>query len=100
MKYAQQKIKPEWFKKNNSKNYYSCTSGTHFLNEWYEFNDRDDALKFISETFTSQSFIDRFINWNGEYYYTEDVKWKGDIPLIEKATEADIQDMINAESPF
>ena len=100
MKYAQQKIKPEWFNKDASKNYYSSTSGTHFLNEWFEFNDREDALKFISETFTSQTFIDRFTEWKGEYYYNEDTKWDGDIPIIQKGLEADIQDIINAESPF
>lgn len=100
MQYAQSATAPEWFQSDDSKIYVAATSGSSPFNEWYEFDDRDDALDLIRTTFDSQSFIDGFVEWSGEYYYAEDVTWDGDIPRVEKGAEADLQDIINAESRF
>ena len=101
MQYSQQSNAPEWFKSDDSKIYHSATSGTSPSNEWYEFDDRDDALDLINKAFHSQSFIDRFTEWNGEYYYTDEIIWDGDSPRnLVCCNKADLADMIQAESPF
>ena len=100
MKYEKQASRPDWYQSDENKTYAAATSGSSPFNEWYEFDDRDDALQIIQTEFRSQSFVDNFVEWAGEYYYTTDVQWDGDIPLVEKGAEADIQDMVNAESKF
>lgn len=100
MKYANQAKAPEWYQSDNSKTYKSATSGSSPFNEWYEFDDRADALQFIHENFNSQTFVDQFIEWKGEYYYECYFVWDGDIKPLEDGAVADLQDMINAESRF
>ncbi len=73
MKYAKQESAPEWFRADDSKIYESATSGSSPFNEWYEFDDRADALELISKCFDSQSFVDRFQDAQGEFYESEEL---------------------------
>ena len=82
--------------------------GSSTSNEWYEFDDRPDALDLIGKVFKSQSFVDRFTEYNGEFYerdqFTEEsmeiAEDSDDLVLKEGAQVADLQEMIEAESPF
>ena len=60
MEYSKQPTQPDFFNSDDSKLYYSATSGFSPSNEWYEFDDRADAIDFISENFKSQSFTNQF----------------------------------------
>lgn len=100
MKYAQQAAQPKWFQSKSGKEYYSATSGSHFHNEWYEFDSRQEALDYISTHFMSQTFLDQFILYEGEYYHISDVNWRDDNPIVKNATPADINEMMWAESVF
>lgn len=100
MKYALQASKPDWYRAKPNKRYYSATSGTHFLNEWYEFDNDREAIKYILTNFSSQQFIDNFVEVDGVLYETSSVEWDGDRPLVQGAEEADITDMVWAESAF
>lgn len=114
MQYAKQSTAPAWFKSDDTKLYESATSGTSPFNEWYEFDDRADALGLINNAFDSQSFIDRFEYAQGEYYHSEDLhgllieqfgKDHDFSEVIDKAdlttlTPANLGEMIDAESRF
>ena len=100
MKYQKQTHEPSWFNSDDSKMYASATFGTHPFNEWYEFDDRQDALDMIN-LFDSQRFVDTFTYYNGEYYLSEDILWDGDsIQNIVNLRPAEIDEMIHAESAF
>tara|TARA_R100000231_G_scaffold138048_1_gene115546 strand:+ start:720 stop:1022 length:303 start_codon:yes stop_codon:yes gene_type:complete len=100
MKYKRQPQKPDWFYSDDSKIYASATFGTHLSNEWYEFDDRQDALEMVN-LFESQRFVDNFTYYNGEYYLSEDIIWDGDcIQNLVNLRPAEIDEMINAESAF
>ena len=89
MKHANQAEQPDWYRSDDTKIYYSATSGSSPFNEWYEFDDRSDALDLIAKAFQSQSFVDCF-------YFSKD-------ELYVHGTDeelADLQDVINAESRF
>ena len=58
MKYASQSNKPDWYRSDDTKLYYSATSGSSPFNEWYEFDDRSDALDLAAKSFDSQSVVD------------------------------------------
>jgi hypothetical protein len=45
MKYASQSNKPDWYRSDDTKLYHSATSGSSPFNEWYEFDDRAEALE-------------------------------------------------------
>ena len=75
MKYEREPYQPEWYQSDDTKMYYSVTSGSSVFNEWYEFDQ-----------FTEESIADGF---------TCD-----DLALKEGATVADLQEIINAESGF
>jgi hypothetical protein len=109
MKYAKQPNQPDWFQSDESKLYESATSGAHFLNGWYEFDDRADALDLIGKAFDSQSFLDRFTpHTDGEIYEfdqftTESMETAVDSDgyvLKDNAKPASLAAMIDAESPF
>lgn len=108
MNYAKQANAPEWFQADDSKIYHSVTSGSHPLNEWYEFDDRADALDLIGTAFDSQSFVDRFCWFDGEIYgydqFTpESIATAEDVEgyvLKDDAEVADIGEMVEAESRF
>ena len=105
MNYARQCRKPDWYDADDTKLYYDATFGSSFLNEWYEFDDREDALKYISTHFEHQTFIDEFTFANdGELYSQDDVVyidegWGGADPHP-NAKPADIADAVWAESSF
>lgn len=108
MKYKQSTTPPYWFQSDESKLYFSATSGSSPFNEWYEFKDREDALKLISAAFDSQSFVDRFMWFQGEVYEYDDFTpesmetalCEDDYVLQDGAEVADIGEMIEAESRF
>lgn len=108
MQYKQSATAPEWFQSDESKIYASATSGSSPFNEWYEFDDRADALELIGKTFDSQSFVDHFCWFNGEIYdydqFTpESVEAADDIDgyvLKQGAEVASIGEMVEAESRF
>lgn len=100
MKYIRQALKPVWFNCDESKIYASATLGKHPCNEWYEFDDRQDALEMIN-LFDSQRFVDTFTYYNGEYYLSEDIIWDGDsIQNLVNLRLAGIGEMISSESNF
>lgn len=68
MNYAKQSNKPEWYDNDPEQLYYCATSGSNPENEWYEFNDRKEALNFIQTTFHSQSYINHCDFAQGEIY--------------------------------
>ena len=89
MKYASQPNKPDWYRSDDTKLYYSATSGSSPFNEWYEFDDRSDALDLVAKSFDSQSVGDFFYFNEGELYVR-----KTDVEV------ADLQEVIDAESRF
>ena len=89
MKYASQPNKPDWYRSDDTKLYYSATSGSSPFNEWYEFDDRADALDLVAKSFDSQSVVDCFYFNEGELYVR-----KTDVEV------ADLQEVIDAESRF
>tara|TARA_R100001591_G_scaffold111551_1_gene123233 strand:+ start:1017 stop:1349 length:333 start_codon:yes stop_codon:yes gene_type:complete len=106
--YEQSASPPEWFRTDESRLYFSATSGSSPFNEWYEFKDRADALKYIAEMFHSATFVDHFVWFQGEFYEydqfkPESIETADDIEgyvLKDGAKVADLGDMIEAESPF
>ena len=68
MKYEQSATAPKWFQSDNSKLYASATSGSSPFNQWYEFDDRCDAIWDSGMTFDSQPFMDGFCFFEGEIY--------------------------------
>lgn len=108
MQYSKQSTAPEWFQSDDSKIYHSATSGSSPFNEWYEFDDRKDALELVSSAFNSQSFEDRFTWHDGEIYeydqFTEEsmkIAESGDDYILKEGAEvADLGEMIEAESRF
>jgi len=109
MKYARQERRPEWYDSDESKIYESATSGSHFLNEWYEFDDRADAIAYIGRAFGSQSFTDEFTpHSDGEIYAYDQFTPESvanafaqdEYVLIEQAEPASIAEMVWAESSF
>lgn len=108
MQYSKQSYAPEWFQSDDSKIYTAATAGSSHSNEWYEFDDREDALDLIAKAFSSQSFVDKFV-WFGDEIYDydqftpESIETADDIDgyvLIENAKVADLAEMISAESRF
>ena len=114
MQYSKSSSAPAWFKSDDSKIYASATSGSSPFNEWYEFDDRADAIKLINSAFDSQSFIDHFQAAQGEYYDAEELfslltKQFGedhdfseviDDADLSSLTPAGIGEMVEAESRF
>lgn len=98
--YAQTPERPAWHSSENGL-IASATSGSSPFNEWYLFRDRAAALKVVSTTFNSQTFIDRFMEVDGEYYDLENVEPDGEEWKVRTGAQAaDIQDMVQAESRF
>lgn len=75
MKYARQPHKPSWFQSDASKIYESATSGTSPFNEWYEFEDRAEAIElFTKEIDSHHDFL-----WIGsEIFRFEDLAYDED----------------------
>lgn len=99
---------PIWWESDESKIYERSASGSSPFNEWYEFDDRSDALDLIGKTFKSQSFCDGFTWFEGELYaydqFTPESMSDADSPdeyeLIPGAEAANLGSIIEAESPF
>ena len=107
MRYKQSATAPEWFQSDNLKLYASATSGSSPFNQWYEFDDRADAIDLISTTF-DQSFRDGFCWFDGEIYdfdqFTPESMQAADDPdgyvLKEGAEVASLDEIVQAESRF
>lgn len=103
MRYTQKSNKPEWYNSDDSKLYYSATSGSSPFNEWYEFSDEKQAVDYIRVNFTSQSFLDHMVIHEEEIYYDEDLKWNDDGEIEDIANGAiknDLQAAVDFESRF
>jgi len=104
--YAQQSNKPEWFQSNESHIYACATSGSSTFNEWYEFENREQAIAYINNMFSSQSFIDRYTFHNGEFYEYDDCHWvenddySGDYIPNDDAEPVSIDELIVVQSRF
>jgi len=108
MNYKQQAHKPSWYESDDSKIYHKVTSGSSPFNEWYEFDNRKDALDHVALCFYSDSFWQRFSFHNGEIYDDYQFTFEsinsaasGDDWILKlDAKPACIQEMIEAESRF
>ena len=108
MRYKQSATAPEWFKSDNLKLYASATSGSSPSNEWYEFDDRCEAIWDSGMTFKSESFMDGFCWFEGEIYdfdqFTPESMQAADDPegyvLKEGAEVASLDEIVQAESRF
>lgn len=69
MKYERQSSKPEWYDSNSAKTYTKVTFGSSPFNEWYEFENRSEAI----EHFADQINIDHFHWLGGEIFHIEDL---------------------------
>lgn len=108
MQYAQQRNAPEWYKNDEGKLYYSCQMGSSTFNEWYEFDDRKDAIETIKD-FHHQSFLDRFTYFEWDFFEWDffdmddlifDDCLSEFVGVKDGCEPADIQSMLDAESPF
>ena len=108
MQYKQSATAPEWFQSDTSKLYASATSGSSPFNQWYEFDDRADAIELIGKTFDSQSFMDGFCWFEGKIYdfdqFTPESMQAADDPeayvLKDGAEVASLDEIVQAESRF
>ena len=108
MKYKQSATAPEWFQSETLKLYACATFGSSPSNEWYEFDDRADAIDLIGKTFDSQPFMDGFCWFDGEIYdfdqFTTESMQAADDPegyvLKEGAEVASLDEIVQAESRF
>ena len=99
MKYERQARKPDWYRSDDTKLYYSATSGESPFNEWYEFDDRAEAVEHFADEIKIESFC-----WlGGEIFHTEDLTYdetsEGFIGR-EKAQPADLADVVQSVSRF
>lgn len=99
MKYERKARKPDWYRSDDTKLYYSATSGSSPFNEWYEFDDKAEAI----EHFADQTETDQFCWIGGEIFHTEDLTYdeisEGFIGR-EKAEPAAIDDLVQSVSRF
>jgi len=103
MKYAQQANKPAWYQSNDSKLYFAATSGSSPFNEWYEFDDEKDAIKFISIHHMSLSYLDNMIIHDGALYHLDDTIIDDDCEIVgikHNAVINDFQAALDYESRF
>jgi hypothetical protein len=71
MNYARQRHKPEWYRSDDTKLYHSATSGSSPFNEWYEFDDRAEAIEHFADAIQIENFC-----WiGGEIFHIEDVDY-------------------------
>jgi len=101
MHYSQQSSAPKWFQSDESKIYESATMGSSPFNEWYEFDDRKDAIIALAAG-NNQSFVDDFEVVGDEIYNTEDVEWGefGDPTVDDGAEPASLSSIVSAQSRF
>ena len=102
MNYKQQSSQPEWYNQNPDSIYLSATSGNSPFNEWYEFENREEAIRFINERFHSQAFHDKFVSYEGDYYDLEDCDHNDNEDFCPRKDShaVDLNDIIHAESKF
>lgn len=99
MKYEKQPNKPDWYRSNDTKLYSSATSGSSPFNEWYEFDDRAEAV----EHFADQIQIDNFCWIGGEIFHNEDLEYDEVIEgfvRIKGAQPADLDAIAQSVSRF
>ena len=112
--YARQSHAPDWYDRLNPL-HVAATSGTSPSNEWYGFQNEQDAHD-LACSFKSQSFIDEFVlvgeGSTAKFYHVDDVTDDGDehglvnpVPLRswisgKMTTPACLQSMVDAESAF
>ena len=99
MKYERQPNKPEWYQSDDTKIYYSATSGSSPFNEWYEFDDRPEAV----EHFADQTETDQFCWIGGEIFHLADLSYDEVIEgfvRIKGAKPADLDEVVQSVSRF
>lgn len=99
MKYERQPNKPDWYRSDDTKLYHAATSGSSPFNEWYEFDDRAEAV----ERFADEIKLEEFCWLGGEIFRTEDLTYdeisEGFIGR-EKAKPADLDEVVQSVSRF
>lgn len=115
--YARQALKPDWYEAAEDESFgiaISATSGTSPFNEWYLFQDREQAVEYMAKNFQSQSMLDGFQFAQGEFYDAEDIfaalneQFGEDheySEVIDQAdltslTPSDLSSLVEAESSF
>ena len=75
--------------------------GSSPFNEWYEFDDRKEAIDFLAGG-RCQSFVDYFEVVGGEVYNAGDVEWGefGDPTVDDGAKPASLSSIVSAQSRF
>lgn len=99
MKYASQSYKPDWYRSDDTKLYYSATSGSSPFNEWYEFDDRAEAIELFADEIRPEKFC-----WlGGEIFHMEDLDYdevtEGFV-RSKGAQPADLADVVQSVSRF
>jgi hypothetical protein len=102
MHYSQQSSAPEWFQSDKTKIYESATMGSSPFNEWYEFDDRKDAIDCLAAG-NNQSFVDDFEVVGDEIYRNDDLEWNEDadsLTVTKGAKPASLSSIVSAQSRF
>ncbi len=99
MIYARQAYKPDWYQSDDTKLYYAATSGSSPFNQWYEFDDRSEAVERLADEIKLESFC-----WlGGEIFHTEDLEYDEVIEgfvRIKGANPADLDEVVQSVSRF
>ena len=99
MKYERQARKPDWYRSDNTKLYHAATSGSSPFNEWYEFDDRAEAVEHFADEIRLESFC-----WlGGEIFHTEDLTYdetSEGFVRIKGAKPADLDEVVQSVSRF
>ncbi len=99
MKYERQPNKPDWYRSDDTKLYHAATAGSSPFNEWYEFDDRAEAV----EHFADQTETDQFCWIGGEIFHLEDLSYDEVIEgfvRIKGAKPADLDEVVQSVSRF
>ena len=99
MKYERQPNKPDWYRSDDTKLYHAATSGSSPFNEWYEFDDRAEAV----EHFADQPETDQFCWIGGEIFHLGDLEYDEVIEgfvRIKGAKPADLDEVVQSVSRF
>lgn len=99
---ARQAKMPMWYETLSLANWETACSvdDSSPFNEWYAWKDRKTAIAYIDKHFTSDTFLDKFQELDGEYYKDADVEVEVVYKLKPGAIAANLYEMVRAESPL